>query len=110
MSNSELADRPVKKAKPASDATATAKAGPSTPAPPSSSRIFAPFRALGYVCNHVPFAMFVHVPKGALATPAVQVVVSVGRSWMMWDAGRMTLLFVGKSADVRGKQLVEGMS
>lgn len=87
-------DRPQKKAKQADLAPESlTKPGPSIP---SSSRIFAPFRALGYVCNHVPFAIFVHTPKGALATPTVQVVVSVGRSWMMWDAGRMTLLFVGK--------------
>jgi hypothetical protein len=43
----------------------------------------------------VAFAMFVHIPRGALATPTVNVVTSVGRSWMMWDMARMTLVFVG---------------
>lgn len=59
------------------------------------SRLFAPFRALGYVSDHVPFSMFVHTPKGALAKPTIHIVTSVGRSWLMWDAERMTLLFAG---------------
>ena len=62
----------------------------------AGSRLFAPFRALGFVTNHVPFSMFVHTPNGALATPTVHVVTSVGRSWMMWDMAKMTLVFVGE--------------
>lgn len=73
------------------------KVGPSK-LPPPTPRLFAPFRALGFVTNHVPFSMFVHTPKGALATPTVNIVTAVGRSWMMWDAERMTLLFVGPDA------------
>ncbi|WWC70746.1 uncharacterized protein I206_104697 [Kwoniella pini CBS 10737] len=66
-------------------------AGPSKPTP----RLFAPFRALGHVTDHVPYAMFVHTPQGALATPTVNITTSVGRSWLMWDAARMTLVFAG---------------
>jgi U3 small nucleolar RNA-associated protein 21 len=67
------------------------------PAAPPASRIFAPFRALGYVCNDVPFAMHVHTPNGALAKQTIIVVTAVGRSWLMWDAASMRLLFVGTS-------------
>ena len=42
--------------------------------------------------------MFVHTPKGALAKPTVNIVTSVGKSWMMWDAAKMTLVFVGPQA------------
>lgn len=69
------------------------EAGPSKP----RTNLFAPFRALGFVSDHVPFSMFVHTAKGALATPHVNLVTSVGRSWMMWEAGRMGLVFVGES-------------
>lgn len=65
-------------------------------APLPQSRLFAPFRALGYISDHVPFSMFVHTPKGALAKPTIHIVTSVGRSWLMWDAERMTLLFAGE--------------
>ncbi|ODO10103.1 hypothetical protein I350_02331 [Cryptococcus amylolentus CBS 6273] len=73
-------------------------AGPSTSQQPSTGRLFAPFRALGYVTDEIPFAMFVHTPNGALATPTVNVTTSVGRSWLMWDAARMTLVFAGPDA------------
>lgn len=73
-----------------------AEAGPSNP--PPTARLFAPFRALGLVANHVPFSIFIHTPRGALARPTVNIVTSVGRSWMMWDAGAMTLVFVGDLA------------
>ena len=87
-------DRPKKRSRRAiTDSTA----GPSKPTP----RLFAPFRALGLVCDHVPCAMFVHTPRGALARPTVNIVTSVGRSWMMWDAASMTLVFVGESRCVR---------
>jgi U3 small nucleolar RNA-associated protein 21 len=72
----------------------TSQAGPSKlPAP----RLFHPFRALGFVCDHVPMSIFTHSAKGALSTPHVNIVTSVGRSWMMWEAGRMGLVFVGQS-------------
>jgi hypothetical protein len=80
-----------------------AQAGPSKPSP-STARLFQPFRALGYVTNHVPFAMWVHTPRGALAKPAINIVTSVGKSWMMWNADKITLLFVGKESigEIRG--------
>jgi hypothetical protein len=43
--------------------------------------------------------MFVHTPKGAFAKPAVHVVTSVGRSWIMWNMEKMTLVFVGESKE-----------
>ncbi|ORX40070.1 putative WD-repeat protein [Kockovaella imperatae] len=51
--------------------------------------------------------MFVHTPKGALATPTVNLVTSVGRSWMMWDMERMTLVFVGPESGGEIKSLVQ---
>jgi U3 small nucleolar RNA-associated protein 21 len=33
--------------------------------------------------------------KGALKGPNVNIVSCLGRSWAMWDAGKMNLLFVG---------------
>lgn len=85
--------RPAKKARPIADPPQ--HAGPSNPTP----RLFAPFRALGLVCNALPFAMFVHTPSGALAQPTVNLVTSVGTSWMMWDMAGMTLVFVSPDAD-----------
>ncbi|OCF43580.1 U3 small nucleolar RNA-associated protein 21 [Kwoniella heveanensis CBS 569] len=80
-------------------------AGPSKPStsstaatPDHTPRLFAPFRALGHVTDHVPYAMFVHTPQGALATPTVNITTSVGKSWLMWDAARMTLVFAGPDA------------
>ncbi|RSH91126.1 hypothetical protein EHS25_010302 [Saitozyma podzolica] len=90
-----MAPRPPKRSR-KSGVNGNAVAGPSKPS--AGPRLFAPFRALGFVCDSVPFAMFVHTPRGALATPTVNVVTSVGRSWMMWDMARMTLVFVGPDA------------
>ena len=75
------------------DGKSEAQAGPSTLKP--SPRLFHPFRALGFVCDHVPMSIFTHSAKGALSVPHVNIVTSVGRSWMMWEAGRMGLVFVG---------------
>lgn len=75
-----------------------AQAGPSTISSKPSPRLFHPFRALGFVCDHVPISIFTHSAKGALSVPHVNIVTSVGRSWMMWEAGRMGLVFVGTSA------------
>ncbi|WVO12563.1 hypothetical protein L204_100167 [Cryptococcus depauperatus] len=69
--------------------------GPSKSQSPPTGRLFAPFRALGHITNHVSFTMFVHTPQGALAMPTVNITTSVGRSWLMWDAARMTLVFAG---------------
>jgi U3 small nucleolar RNA-associated protein 21 len=93
-----MPDRPAKKAKP------NAQPGPSTNTPSTlpKARLFAPFRALGHICNHVPYSMFVHTPQGAFAKPTVNVVTSVGRSWMMWNMEKMTLVFVGELAGPTG--------
>ena len=77
-------------------ADAEPQAGPSRLPTP---RLFHPFRALGFVCDHVPISIFVHQAKGALAVPHVNILTSVGRSWMMWEGGRMGLVFVGTSID-----------
>ena len=61
----------------------------------STARLFAPFRALGFISDHVPFAMQVRSAPGALNGPSVQIVSCLGRSWAMWEAGKMNLLFVG---------------
>ncbi|WVR06365.1 hypothetical protein IAU60_003396 [Kwoniella sp. DSM 27419] len=77
-------------------------AGPSKPSTPAHApRLFAPFRALGHVTDHVPYAMFMHTPQGALATPTVNITTSVGKSWLMWDAARMTLVFAGPDAGAK---------
>lgn len=64
--------------------------------PRSTARLFAPFRALGFISNDVPFALQVRSAKGALKGPNVNIVSCLGRSWAMWDAGKMNLLFVGE--------------
>lgn len=91
-----LKTQPEPEAQTLVEGQATAAAGPSTSRLPSP-RLFHPFRALGFVCDHIPISIHVHQAKGALATPHVNILTSVGRSWLMWDAGRMTLVFVGKS-------------
>ncbi|KAJ9115038.1 hypothetical protein QFC22_005366 [Naganishia vaughanmartiniae] len=63
--------------------------------PRSTARLFAPFRALGFISNDVPFALQVRSAKGALKGPNVNIVSCLGKSWAMWDAGKMNLLFVG---------------
>ncbi|KAL1412861.1 rRNA-processing protein utp21 [Vanrija albida] len=88
--------RPSKRSKNEAKATAAVVKAPAGPLP--QSRLFAPFRALGFVSDDVPFSMFVHTPKGALAKPTIHIVSSIGRSWLMWDAERMTLLFAGPDA------------
>lgn len=62
---------------------------------PKGSRIFSPFRVLGLVSNHVPFALSVQAAKGALSGPAVNIISCVGRSWLNWEAGKMNLVFAG---------------
>ncbi len=82
-------ERPAKRVKVLPEPT------PSTSKP--QPRLFAPFRALGYISNHVPFALQVQSTKGALAGPHITIVSSLGRSWAMWEAGKMGLVFVGGS-------------
>lgn len=61
----------------------------------SSQRLYAPFRALGLVTNHVPFAVQTRTTKGSTAPPRIHIVTCLGNSWLMWEGERMTLLFVG---------------
>ena len=58
-------------------------------------RIFAPFRAIGLVTNHVPFVLQTRSFKGATDGPRVHILTCLGRSWALWEGEKMTLLFVG---------------
>lgn len=57
---------------------------------PQRSRIFSPFRALGHVSNEVPFAI------GTLGG-TFYIVTLVGRSFQIYDAATLHLLFVSQS-------------
>ena len=85
------------------------EAGPSSPPPrkrarvdhdapavkASQPRLFAPFRALGLITNEVPFVLQTRSHKGATDGPRLHLVTCLGRSWAMWEGGKMGLLFVG---------------
>ncbi|KIP12285.1 hypothetical protein PHLGIDRAFT_124190 [Phlebiopsis gigantea 11061_1 CR5-6] len=58
-------------------------------------RLFAPFRALGLVTNHVPFVLQTRSYKGAADGPTLHLVTCLGKAWAMWEGGKMTLQFVG---------------
>lgn len=58
-------------------------------ASPKRSRIFSPFRALGMVSDHIPFAC------GTLGG-SFYIVTSVGRSFQIYDAATLHLLFVSQ--------------
>jgi U3 small nucleolar RNA-associated protein 21 len=60
-------------------------------------RIFVPFRALGLISNHVPFVLQTRSFKGAVDGPQLHILTCLGRSWALWEGGKMTLLFVGMS-------------
>ena len=66
------------------------------PSSSQSHRLFAPFRALGLVTNHVPFALQTRTFKGSSSGPQVHILTCLGNSWLLWEGGKMTLLFVGK--------------
>jgi U3 small nucleolar RNA-associated protein 21 len=59
-------------------------------------RLFAPFRALGLVTNQIPFVLQTRSYKGSSDGPKVHLLTCLGKSWSLWDAGKMTLLFVGE--------------
>lgn len=84
--------RPRKRPKHNEDATATASLGVR-----NNASLFAPFRALGFVTNHVPFVLQVRSHKGASQGPRIHLVTCLGRAWALWEGGNMTLLFVGAS-------------
>jgi U3 small nucleolar RNA-associated protein 21 len=58
-------------------------------------RLFAPFRALGLITNHVPFVLQTRSYKGATDGPRVHILTCLGRAWALWEGGKMGLLFVG---------------
>jgi hypothetical protein len=64
----------------------------------SNARLFAPFRALGLVTNFVPFVLQTRSNKGATEGPRVHILTCLGRSWALWEGGKMGLLFVGAPA------------
>jgi U3 small nucleolar RNA-associated protein 21 len=70
------------------------KKGPN-PLPHENRRLFAPFRALGFVTNHVPFAMQVRTYKGATTAPRIHILTCLGRAWAELEGEKMRLLFVG---------------
>lgn len=59
-------------------------------------RLFAPFRALGLITNHVPFVLQTRSYKGQTEGPSLHLVTCLGKAWAMWEGGKMTLQFVGK--------------
>lgn len=59
-------------------------------------RLFAPFRALGLVANHVPFVLQARSYRGATEGPRLHLLTCLGKSWAMWEGGKMGLLFVGE--------------
>jgi len=68
-----------------------------TPASTKSKepRLFVPFRALGLITNHIPFVLQTRSYKGATDGPRIHILTCLGRSWALWEGGKMTLLFVG---------------
>ncbi|KAH7929755.1 Utp21-domain-containing protein [Leucogyrophana mollusca] len=61
-------------------------------------RLFVPFRALGLITNHIPFHLQTRSHKGATDGPRIHLLTCLGRSWAMWEGGKMGLLFVGPEA------------
>lgn len=58
-------------------------------------QLFAPFRALGFISNHVPFVLQVRTYKGSSDPPRLHILTCLGKAWALWEGGKMTLLFVG---------------
>ncbi|KAH7912241.1 Utp21 specific WD40 associated putative domain-containing protein [Hygrophoropsis aurantiaca] len=65
---------------------------------PNEPRLFVPFRALGLITNHIPFSLQTRSHKGATDGPRIHLLTCLGRSWAMWEGGKMGLLFVGPEA------------
>lgn len=64
--------------------------------PTLKPRLFAPFRALGLITNHVSFVLQTRAYKGATDGPRVHILTCLGKAWALWEGGKMTLLFVGQ--------------
>ncbi|KAG2020156.1 WD-repeat-containing protein [Coprinopsis cinerea AmutBmut pab1-1] len=69
-------------------------------------RLFVPFRALGLITNHVPFVLQTRSFKGASEGPRIHILTCLGRSWALWEGGKMSLLFTGPDAP----ELISGMA
>lgn len=76
----------------------------------SKERLFVPFRALGLVTNHVPFVLQTRSFKGATEGPRIHILTCLGRSWALWEGGKMTLLFVGKQTCMQPSVHIDGVS
>lgn len=76
--------------------TSTKSAPSKTSQKPNDNNLFAPFRALGLVTNHIPFYLQTRSHKGATEGPRIHLLTCLGRSWALWEGGKMTLLFVGE--------------
>lgn len=59
-------------------------------------RLFVPFRALGLITNHIPFVLQTRSHKGAVGGPQIHILTCLGKAWVMWEGGKMGLIFVGK--------------
>ncbi|KAH7889440.1 Utp21 specific WD40 associated putative domain-containing protein [Phlebopus sp. FC_14] len=97
-------DRPRKKIR-------TVKSRTSNSAQSSSiePRLFAPFRALGLITNHIPFHLQTRSHKGTTDGPRIHILTCLGRSWALWEGGKMGLLFVGpEAADPISSLTMEG--
>ena len=70
---------------------------PAKQSAPKQPRLFAPFRALGLVTTNVPFVLQTRSYKGSTDGPKIHLLTCLGKSWALWEGGKMTLLFVGES-------------
>lgn len=63
--------------------------------PTKEPHLFVPFRALGLITNHIPFVLQTRSHKGATDGPKIHILTCLGKSWALWEGGKMTVLFVG---------------
>ncbi|KAJ7444932.1 Utp21 specific WD40 associated putative domain-containing protein [Mycena latifolia] len=71
---------------------------PSRHATQQEPRLFVPFRALGLITDSVPFVLQTRSYKGATEGPRIHLLTCLGKSWALWEGGKMGLLFVGPDA------------
>ncbi|EOR02845.1 hypothetical protein E3P92_03138 [Wallemia ichthyophaga] len=71
---------------------------PNQPIKSIQPRLFAPFRALGFVTNDIPFNILSRSTRDANKLSA-QIVTCLGNSWAMWDLSTMRLLFVSPDCE-----------
>ncbi|KDQ12262.1 hypothetical protein BOTBODRAFT_189275 [Botryobasidium botryosum FD-172 SS1] len=100
--NGDAASRPHKRARKSKKSKASTSGGivekvVHKTAPPQ--RLFAPFRALGFVTNHVPLVLQTWSSKGSAESPRIEILTCLGKAWAMWEGGKMGLLFVGSNTE-----------